>query len=407
MSMVRISGAAAALASAALLAWVAYLSFGPESLVVPNVDYRPAAGGQNPAAQPGAAAEKMLGRRTELQSESYVANGGKSLDASSQGERLAPRQGVGNAVGIVDGWLGQGPKPGDGGKLLQEPRFRSGATSLPYREAEVFVQPQGRDFRRLRNDQVRYGGGWLIFGVTLALALFLAGRGRVRTLEGESGQSILRFNATERAVHWMTAIAFLIMALTGLVVLYGKSLLQPWMGDAAFSTLAGWSAWTHMSSAVPFVLGVVLMAIMWVRGNLLNRLDWRWLKSGGGFLRDDGNNPPAARFNAGQKLVFWGVVLGGLAMLVTGLVLMFPFYWTGYTGMQAAQLLHAAIGLLMIAMIIGHIYIGSVGMVGAFQAMWSGLVDRTWAKEHHSIWYEAQTGEHVSREERRGPQAGE
>lgn len=401
MSVVRIWGIAAALFSAALLAWVAYLSFGPESLVVPNVDYRPA-GQQTAAQRPGTGAEQILARRTGLQSEAAVSEGAKSLDLSTKGERLAPHQGVANGVAIVDGWLNRGAKSAP---LLQPPQTRAGISSLPYREANVLVQPQGRDFRRLRNDQVRYGGGWLIFGTCLAIALFLAGRGRIRTVEGESGRTLMRFNTTERAVHWMTASAFLLMALTGLVVLYGKPLLQPWMGDMPFSTLAQWSAWTHMASAVPFVLGFVLMFVMWVRGNLFSRLDWLWLKSGGGFLRDDGNNPPAARFNAGQKVVFWSVVLGGIAMLATGLGLMFPFYWTGYTGMQSAQLLHATIGLLMVALIIGHIYIGTVGMVGAFQAMWSGLVDRNWAKEHHRIWYESETGERATRHER--PRPGE
>lgn len=392
MSTARLWGAAAALVSAGLLAWIAYLSFGPDSLVTPSVDFAPRGGGQSATAQPGTAAERTMAQRTELLSERAVSSGQTSLELSSKGARLVPSQGVADSQAVVAGWLNQADKVD---KVLQEPRFREGISSLPYREADVLAQPQGRDFRRLHNDSLRYGGGWLIFGICLALALFLAGRGRIPLAEGESGRTIERFDANERAMHWMTATAFVVMALTGIVVLYGKPLLLPWMGASAFSTLARWSVWAHMSAAVPFVIGVVLMIITWIGANIPNRVDWVWLKSGGGFLRDDGNNPPAARFNAGQKFVFWGVVLGGIAMLVTGVGLMFPFYWTGYTGMQSAQLLHASIALLMVALIIGHIYIGTVGMVGAFQAMWSGLVDRNWAKEHHSIWYRQKTGEPI------------
>lgn len=395
MATARLYGVAAAVVSAVLLAWVAVLSFGPENLVVPAADVRPAASNAGAGMPKGAAAEAVLAKRTDLLSEAAVANGPKSLELGSGGERLITSQanGPGGASGVatVRGWVQDQPKVP--GTFLQPSKYRSGLATLPYREADVLVQPQGREFRRLHNDQVRYGGGWLIFGVCLAIALFLAARGRVQTVGGESGQSLVRFSATERAVHWMTASAFVIMALSGLVVLYGKPLLLPIMGDAAFSTLASWSAWWHMAAAVPFVLGVLAMIALWVRGNWPSRDDWQWLKRGGGLLRDDGNHPPAGRFNAGQKIVFWGVVLGGIAMLKTGLGLMFPFYGTGYAGMQAAQLLHGTIGLLMVALIIGHVYIGSVGMVGAFQAMWSGLVDRNWAKEHHSLWYKAQTGE--------------
>jgi len=384
---VRTWGLVASVISFLLLAWVAVLSLGPESIVVPSVHVsaRNASAGTGAGQSSGTAAptsaERSLAERTRLQAESSVASGASSLAIGSQGERLVMTPGVANGRATVRDWLSQKP---DG--LLQQPEFRTGVASLPYREANVLVQPQGRTFRRAHNDQVRYGGGWIIFGMCLALALFLLGRGRIRTVEGESGETVLRFNAFERGNHWMTAGAFIIMAVTGLVILYGKPLLLPLIGAGPFSSLARASAWVHMASAVPFVLGLLLMLVLWVGGNLPARLDWEWLKRGGGFLRDDGDNPPARRFNAGQKLMFWGAILGGAALTATGLSMMFPFYWLGYTGMQWAQVLHASIALAMVALIIGHIYIGTVGMQGAIDAMWSGRVDRNWAREHHSLW---------------------
>ena len=177
-----------------------------------------------------------------------------------------------------------------------------------------------------------------------------------------------------------------------LVILYGNSAIRPWLGSSLYAELARASAWSHMTFAVPFVLGVLVMIALWTRQNLWERLDWQWLKRGGGFLRTDGRST-ARRFNAGQKLVFWSVVLGGLSLTVTGAGMMFPFLWTDYTGMQIVQSLHAAIALPMVGLIIGHIYIGTVGMEGAFSAMWSGWVDRNWAKEHHSLWYSGEDGE--------------
>jgi formate dehydrogenase subunit gamma len=177
------------------------------------------------------------------------------------------------------------------------------------------------------------------------------------------------------------------MALTGLIILYGDALLRPWLGANAYAELARTSAWLHVTFAVPFFIGVLVMIVLWIGQNIPERIDWQWLKRGGGFVSDRQENPPARKFNAGQKLVFWGVVLGGLFLTATGIGLMFPFFWSGYTGMQFAQAMHAAVGLLMIGLIIGHIYIGTVGMQGAFEAMWSGHVDRNWAKEHHSLWY--------------------
>ncbi len=296
------------------------------------------------------------------------------------------------AVRTGDGLVLQWQQRGDGGAIARQSMPLSGVSSLPYTNAEVLEQPEGRSWRERHNVWIRFGGGWLIFGAGLALALFLFGRGRIRIAEGRSGQTIERFNEMERANHWMTATSFIIMALSGLVILYGKPLLLPLIGEASLGSVAWWSAWLHMSTAVPFVIGIVLMAVLWLRENLVTRLDIEWLKQFGGFLDDSPDKPSARRFNAGQKLVFWGVLLGGLAALATGIPLMVPFEWFGYEGMQWAQLLHAAIGLAFIALIMGHIYIGTVGMEGAIDAMWSGRVDRNWAKEHHDLWFDEATG---------------
>jgi formate dehydrogenase subunit gamma len=341
------------------------------------------------AAKGASDASAILKKRTEMQ-RWRVASAANETPAAAvpEGDKLRFTQGVQQPKQLVQSWLKD--RPDD--KILKPARDVSGISSLPYKEAANFEQPGGRDWRRAHNDQIRYGGGWLIFGVLLALALFLTFRGRIPLAEGYSGERIERFSATERANHWMTATSFIFMGITGLIVLYGKPLLLPLIGADAMGSLARWSAWLHMAFAVPFVLGILLMIVMWLIPNLPDRYDWPWIKRFGGFLNNSGDNPPAGRFNTGQKLVFWGVVLGGLALLASGVFLMFPFYFAGYDGMQWAQIGHAAIALLLIALIFGHIYIGTVGMEDAFEAMWSGKVDRNWLKEHHSAWLQKVSG---------------
>lgn len=382
MSAYRITGAVIAALALVLLAIVAVGSFGPEKEVLPDVAVTTSKG--------EADALSILQKRTDLQRWREVSAPSGSAEAGAgPGERLDFRKGeVKDPAGVVQSWQRARPQ----GDMLQQPRNIRGLTSVPYPEANSFEQPGGRTWRRVHNDQVRYGGGWLLLGTILALALFLTFRGRIKLAEGYSGEEIERFNVAERANHWMTATSFILMAITGLILTYGKPLLLPVIGlDAAGST-ARWSAWLHMAFAVPFVIGILIMIALWLVQNLPDRYDWPWLKRFGGFLSDSGDNPPAPRFNTGQKLVFWSVVLGGLALLVSGVSLMFPFYWFGYDGMQWAQTGHAAIALLMIALIFAHIYIGTIGMEDAFEAMWSGKVDRNWVKEHHSIWYGKITG---------------
>ncbi len=386
MSSARLWGAAVALVAAALLIWTVIVSFGPKPMVMPEVALK--------ATSPqGATAEGILRKRTELQR--WRAETGPSPQAeASQGtiggdDFTTVRPDVADPGQLVQSWLQDRPQQAD---MVRKLGFVAGRSSLPYPEANVFEQPQGRDWRSLHNDQVRYGGGWIIFGMTLVLASFLLLRGRIPLKLGFSGEKVLRFGGVERANHWMTASSFIVMALTGLIIIYGKTFLLPLMGDAAYGSVASWSAWFHMAFAIPFVIGICLMIGLWLIDNIPDHTDWVWLKHFGGLLSDDPNKPPARKFNAGQKFVFWAVVLSGLALMLSGLALMFPFYWFGYDGMQWAQLVHAVIALLIVALILGHIYMGTVGMEGAFDAMWSGFVDRNWAKEHHKIWLEKITG---------------
>ena len=229
-------------------------------------------------------------------------------------------------------------------------------------------------------------GGIAVLGMLGIIVLFYMSKGRIPVEAGRAGRTIQRFNAIERGAHWMTAGSFVVLALTGLNLTFGRWLILPLLGPEAFATMTLWGKYAHNYLSFPFTLGVVLLFLMWVKDNIPNKLDVAWFKAGGGLVGH--GHPDAARFNGGQKMVFWITVIGGTLVAVSGYVLIFPFFVTDIAGMQLAHIVHGVISVLMIAAMIGHIYIGSVGMEGAFDAMGSGQVDVNWAKQHHGLWVE-------------------
>lgn len=276
-------------------------------------------------------------------------------------------------------------------QLLDEFGKIKGRITIPDQKAATLQQPQGRDYQSFQRSTLPWVGAIAIVGMLLAITLFFFIRGRVRTQAGESGQKILRFNAFERLMHWTTATAFIVLAITGLNLVFGRRLVLPLIGPEAFSTWSSWGKYAHHFVSWAFMLGVLVMLVVWVWHNLPDRYDANWIKSGGGLLdKSNRTHPPAGRFNTGQKLIFWSVVLGGGLLSVSGIYMLFPFAFTDVNGMQTAQYVHAIIGVLMVAVIIAHIYIGTLGMEGAYEAMGSGSVDLNWAKEHHSAWVEKQ-----------------
>jgi formate dehydrogenase subunit gamma len=287
-------------------------------------------------------------------------------------------------------------------QLLQELQRVQGRISIPDQRAATLIQPAGRSWREFHQTTLPWIGAIVILGMLVVLVVFYLLRGMVKIEAGRSGRTIVRFNAFERAVHWMTATCFIILALSGLNITFGKGLLLPLIGPNAFTAWSEAAKYAHNFLSFPFTIGVVLILLMWIGGNIPGKTDVDWVKRGGGLV--GGDHPPAYRFNAGQKLIYWIVVLGGGAAAVSGYVLMFPFYATDIAGMQLAQIVHATVGVLFVAAMLAHIYIGTIGMEGAFEAMGEGTVDVNWAKQHHALWLEqeqARTGPNQSQSQAR------
>ena len=282
----------------------------------------------------------------------------------------------------------------------------AGRVSIPDPQAGVLIQSEGEIWRSIRNGPVTVIGAWAMFAMLVLLVLFYAWRGRISLAGKPAHREVVRFNGIERFAHWMTATSFIVLALSGLNLLYGRYLFIPVIGKEAFATVTEAGKLLHNFVAFPFMFGVVLMFVLWVRHNLPSRVDLKWLRQGGG-LFSDRHHPAADRFNAGQKAIFWIVVLGGISVSLSGLALLLPFAFpmfgktfaflnlfgfgfaetlTSMQEMQLAQLWHSVVSLGLIVVMFAHIYIGTIGMEGAFQAMGSGRVDAAWAEQHHSLW---------------------
>jgi formate dehydrogenase subunit gamma len=263
-----------------------------------------------------------------------------------------------------------------------------GYTAVQGQETDVLMQNGGQNWRQIRNGPIATIGGWGLFVVLLAIVLFFGLKGPVPLDDGRSGRTVARWSTANRVLHWYTAILFIILAITGLSLLFGRAVLIPLLGPQGFAAWADISIGLHNYCGPAFSIGVLLILVFWARYNLPAKGDWNWLSQGGGFL-GKGKHPPAGRINAGEKIFTYGAMLTiGVAVVVTGFILDFPNFGQTREVMQTANIIHAIAAIVWIALMLGHIYLGSVGVEGALEGMSTGQVDENWAKQHHSLWYE-------------------
>ncbi|MEO6745086.1 MAG: formate dehydrogenase subunit gamma [Caldimonas sp.] len=283
---------------------------------------------------------------------------------------------------------------------VRESGTTPGVTNLPGAEQGVLIQTltqypgsrmttAGEAWREVRNRWIIPYGGSLVVIVLLALALYYFARGPLGGHEPNTGRVIQRFTYFERAAHWSNAIAFCVLAISGLVIAFGKFLLLPLIGGALFGWLTYMLKTAHNFVGPLFTVSLVIVFLTFLRSNMPSRDDLKWLAKGGGLF--GGSEPPSHRFNAGEKLVFWGgVFILGALVVSTGLVLDKVLPGLDYLrgDMQVAHMWHSICAILMMALFLGHIYLGTIGMRGAYHAMKTGYVDEGWAREHHRYWYE-------------------
>ncbi len=263
-------------------------------------------------------------------------------------------------------------------------------------ETKVLVQSEGEIWRQIRNGPITIYGGWLLVVIMAVIGLFHWLHGSIKLRGQPSGKLIPRFTDWERLVHWSTAITFVILAISGLIILFGKYVLLPVFGYTLFSWLAILSKNLHNFVGPLFVFCALVMVVTFIKDNLWKAYDFKWFKNAGGML--GGEHVPSGKFNAGEKAWFWiGLLLLSIVVSVTGLVLDFPNFGQGRGTMQLMSVIHAVAAVIYIGISLGHIYMGSIGVEGAYDSMrikdGEGKVDEAWAKEHHEYWYNEVKGQ--------------
>lgn len=327
-------------------------------------------------------------------------------DATGSQDGAAPSSGqLGTLGGVSDS------------EFLRALRFNSAdlTSQVAGPAGNVVMQDGGMRWLELRRGPLPLYGGYAMGGMAVLLLLFFLIRGQIRIEGGKAERTVLRFRLIERIAHWSMAIPFILLGITGMITLLGRTLLLPYIGKPAFSTLAVGSKFVHNYIAWIFMAALVLSFFLWAWKNLPDRYDIPWMLKGGG-LFVKGSHPSSNKFNAGEKIIFWSVMGMGAAISLTGLGLLFPFQiqfiaelnqiannmglpqMAGFDPlpivlapqeeMQVTQLLHSIVAFIFMTIIMAHIYLGSVGMEGALDSMTKGTVDAQWAKEHHDIWYQ-------------------
>ena len=283
---------------------------------------------------------------------------------------------------------------------VRESGQQPGTSNLPGAEMGQLIQgfvqypgsrlaSAGEAWRQVRNQWILPYGGSLLIIVALAIGLYYWRKGPMGGHEPDTGRKIERFTPFERAAHWTNAIAFVVLAVSGIVMAFGKFFLLPVLGLTLFGWLTYALKTAHNLVGPLFAVSLIIVIVTFIRDNFPGKGDLAWLLKGGGMF--SGEHVPSHRFNAGEKGLFWGgVFLLGLIVVASGLVLDLLVPGLGDTRgqMQIAHMVHAVGAVLMMAAFCGHIYMGTVGMKGAFQAMRTGSVDEGWAKEHHEYWYD-------------------
>ncbi|WP_036594367.1 formate dehydrogenase subunit gamma [Ottowia thiooxydans] len=276
----------------------------------------------------------------------------------------------------------------------------SGITNIKGVETGVLIQrfenypgasyaTAGEAWRQVRNRIIIPYGGSLMLVVLVAIGIFYATRGTIGHKHADEGKRIERFTPFERSAHWLNAIAFVLLGISGLVMAFGKFLLLPWMGHTLFGWITFGLKTLHNFVGPLFAVTLLVIIATFLKDNLPRAWDVAWLKKAGGLF--SGQEVPSHRFNAGEKGVFWmGAFVLGITIVASGLVLdhLIPNMLYTRGQMQVAHMFHAVAAVLMLCIIFGHIYLGTVGMHGAYKAMRTGYVSEGWAKEHHELWYD-------------------
>lgn len=302
----------------------------------------------------------------------------------------------GNAVNLDDG-IEEGPSNALGDLSDTEiwDNFRGGNPRdifAPAPEGQVMTTT-GQQWRMIREKFIRKYLGWAPLIVIGLLAVFYFAKGPMKISAGRSGKTIPRFTLSARVAHWFMAAVFIILGLSGMIILLGRVVIAPYFGLEFNSVLTSAAMQGHNLFGPVFIFALIWLFIKFIRGNFFQWVDLKWISKLGGFF---GGHVSSGQFNFGEKSWFWMVIIVGSVISVTGVIMLFPGLVDDIRWLQLSTILHALGAVGLIAVAFGHIYVGTIGMEGSLDSMLKGEVDENWAKEHHDLWYEEMTGKSAS-----------
>lgn len=287
------------------------------------------------------------------------------------------------AVGI-DGVSSEDP----GSDLWRAVRQRNlpleGTTQVKGVDSNQLINVEGDRWARFRMNELVNAGVISLGVIAFVLLAFYMIRGKVGIEGGLSGRMVHRFTDYERIAHWVMAVVFLFLAITGLILLMGRPFLMPILGKEAFSLFASASKEGHNLFGPIFTVSLLMMFFSFARRNIYEKGDLTWLLRGGGLIGK--SHVTGGFFNMGEKTWYWMVILVGLVISVTGLILVSPNFGQGRIIMELSHVIHVGSAIILMAVSLGHMYLGSVGSEGALEGMKTGYVDISWAEDHHDRW---------------------
>jgi formate dehydrogenase subunit gamma len=281
----------------------------------------------------------------------------------------------------------------------------SGTTTSNSPGADTLIMVEGEAWREWRNNWISPGGLIALGGSAVTILLFYLLVGSIKLDHARTGRKVERWKRLDRAIHWYVASLFIILGLTGLMLLYAKWFLQPILPGGVWAAFMTASKNIHNYLGPLFALGLLAMIIKWMHHNWLTLVDLKWFAKGGGLVGK--GHPSAGYLNGGEKAWFWLVTFVGLTVVVSGLIVDFPNFGQSRETMQTTLLIHSIAALILMAASFGHIYIGTAGTEGAFEGMKTGYVDEAWAKQHHDLWYEEVKDQAIGEAELQALKTGE
>lgn len=269
-------------------------------------------------------------------------------------------------------------------EVRQRNAVTEGSSQVKGVDSGILINKTGEDWRRFRMEMLMPYGAYFMAAIISAIVLFFLLHGKIRLPGGRTGELLLRFTLNQRTAHWFTAGIFWLLAITGLILLYGRFVLIPLLGAEGFSITASACKEMHNLIGPLFLLAMFALLVLYIKDNFFNLGDLTWMAKGGGMF---GGHVSAGRFNAGEKTWFWLVMIFGFSLCITGLILDFAVFGQGREIMALSHMIHGISALLLISVSFGHIYLGTIGVEGTMESMTTGYVDASWAKAHHDHWY--------------------